>query len=224
MTINEFLIKTIPTSGKESILLIQQKRVFINHEQALQHQSISERDEIIFDGQVIQKPYAYFYLAYYKPRGIECTMSTNIPDNLADALSEVENFFPVGRLDKDSEGLMILTNDGQLYKNIAPSESIKEKEYIVTVDHALTEEDIRQLATGVVIMGKRTRPAQVFRESDFSFRIILTQGLNRQIRRMCYKLGYEVTELKRIRIHALRLDALEPGQYRAIEREDILGV
>jgi 23S rRNA pseudouridine2604 synthase len=127
--------------------------------------------------------------------------------------------YPVGRLDKESEGLLLLTNDGKLYKDIAHAEKIKEKEYVVEVDKELTTSAIEQLASGIVIMGKKTRPAKVRLITPTCFNIILTQGLNRQIRRMCHKLGYEVTSLKRIRITVILLEDLKPGEYRVLGRE-----
>ena len=133
-----------------------------------------------------------------------------------------KNFFPIGRLDKDSEGLMILTNDGQLYKQIAPSDEYKEKEYLVTVDKKLTDETLKELAEGVTIMGKKTRPSRVEIINEYNFRIVLTQGLNRQIRRMCYKLGYTVVSLKRIRIMSLSLGEMALGEYKLISKEEII--
>lgn len=222
MTINEFLVQKLPASGKTVIGLIQSKKVFVNAIPASQQQSITNRDLVVFEEKILQQPYEYFYLLYYKPRGIECTMNREIPQNLADALPAYKDFFPVGRLDKESEGLLLLTNDGNLYKEIAPSEALKEKEYIVEVDKSLTDQALQTLAEGVVIMGKKTRPADVERISEHRFRIVLTQGLNRQIRRMCYKLGYQVTLLKRVRIMSLLLGTLEPGDVSAIERKKIL--
>lgn len=222
MTINEFLVQKLPASGKTVIGLIQSKKVLINGVPASQQQPVTNRDQIIFEEKILQQPYDYFYLLYYKPRGIECTMNREIPQNLADALPQYKDFFPVGRLDKESEGLLLLTNDGILYKEIAPSEALKEKEYIVEVDKLLTGEALQALSEGVMIMGKKTRPAKIEKISEACFRIVLTQGLNRQIRRMCYKLGYEVISLKRIRIMSLMLGALEPGNFRVIERDEIL--
>ncbi|HWZ21593.1 MAG TPA: pseudouridine synthase, partial [Cytophagaceae bacterium] len=131
-------------------------------------------------------------------------------------------FFPIGRLDKESEGLLLLTNDGHFYRQIAPPDAFKEKEYIVKVDKLLIDEAIQQLASGVIIMGQKTRAAEVFKVDNFTFRIILTQGLNRQIRRMCYKLGYEVVSLKRIRIMSIELGNLNPGEFYALDAATIL--
>ena len=223
MTINEFLIKQVPTSTKLAISIIQDKRVFINHIPAYQQQLISNQDYITFDEKVIQEARPNFYIAYYKPRGIECTMSLDIKNNLSEALPSLPKpFFPIGRLDKESEGLLLLTNDGYFYRQIAPPDTFKEKEYIVKVDKKIVDEMIQQLASGIVIMGKKTRPAEAFKLDDFTFRIILTQGLNRQIRRMCYKLGYEVESLKRIRIMAIELRNLNPGEFYVLDAASLL--
>jgi 23S rRNA pseudouridine2604 synthase len=223
MTINEFLIKQVPTSTKQAISIIQEKRVFINSLPAHQQQLISNQDNIVFDEKIIQEARPNFYIAYYKPRGIECTMSLDIKNNLSEALPVLPKpFFPIGRLDKESEGLLLLTNDGHFYRQIAPPDAFKEKEYIVTVDKLLTEEAIQQLASGVIIMGQKTRPAAVFKADDCTFRIILTQGLNRQIRRMCYKLDYEVLSLKRIRIMSIELGNLNPGEFYALDVAGLL--
>jgi 23S rRNA pseudouridine2604 synthase len=222
MTINEFLIKKLQVSGKTAISLIQEKKVYVNNSPATQQQPISKKDEITFEGKMLQASKEHFYLAYYKPRGIECTSNKEISQNLSEALPELPDFFPVGRLDKDSEGLLLLTNDGKLYRQIAPSEALKEKEYLVIVDKPLTEEAIQKMSSGMVIMGRTTRPCSVIPIDDFTFQIILTQGLNRQIRRMCYKLGYKVKVLKRTRIMSITLGKLLPGQYITLTKEDIL--
>lgn len=198
--------------------MVQENRVFINGIKALQRQDVLKSDCIEANGELLQAGLKHVYYAYYKPRGIECTLNAEIENNLLQALPFDVHVYPVGRLDKESEGLLLLTNDGKIYKDIAFSENLKEKEYLVEVDKALTEDAIEQLASGIVIMGQRTRPAQVYKVSDRSFRIILTQGLNRQIRRMCYKLNYEVTMLKRIRITSIELNGLQPGEFREISK------
>jgi 23S rRNA pseudouridine2604 synthase len=219
MNINEFLVKRFHISKEEAGKWISENRVFINHQKAIQRNTVLKTDIIELNGEILQEGITHFYYAYYKPRGIECTLNPNIADNLLSVLPFTEHVYPVGRLDKESEGLLLLTNDGKLYKDIAHAEKIKEKEYVVEVDKELTESAIEQLASGIVIMGKKTRPAKVRLLSPSSFNIILTQGLNRQIRRMCHKLGYEVTSLKRIRITVILLEDLKPGEYRVLGRE-----
>src|ERR1700748_2137222 len=127
MTINEFLIKRIPVSTKQAIAIIQENKILINDLPAFQKQEISEQDQIVYEGNILQKGRPYFYVAYYKPRGIECTMSQEIENNLADAVPLPRPFFPIGRLDKESEGLLLLTNDGHFYRQVAPPDTFKEK-------------------------------------------------------------------------------------------------
>lgn len=222
MNINQFLVKYLTVSNQEAISFIRDKRIIINNEQARQKQLILDADQILLDGSEIKSPQRFKYIAYYKPRGVECTLNPAIANNLQSAFPPAIDLFPVGRLDKDSEGLLLLTDDGKLYKKIAPSECEKEKEYVVTVDKTLTDEAIENIVSGVIIMGKKTKPSVVCRLDDFTFNIVLTQGLNRQIRRMCYKLGYQVTSLKRIRIVSIKLDQLKPGEFRFLEKTELL--
>lgn len=200
--------------------MLTENRVFINKQKALQRQNVLRTDSVELDNTLLQEGLEHKYYAYYKPRGIECTLNTAIANNLLEQLPFEEHLYPIGRLDKESEGLLLLTNDGKLYKDIAFSENHKEKEYLVEVDKELADEAVTALASGIVIMGQKTRPAIVTKVDSHSFRIILTQGLNRQIRRMCYKLNYNVTMLKRIRITSVLLGDLEPGEYRALKKED----
>jgi 23S rRNA pseudouridine2604 synthase len=221
MNINELLVKRFHISKEAAGQMLVENRVFINSEKAIQRQEVFKTDALEIDGVVVQEAIEYTYYAYYKPRGIECTLNPNIKDNLLAALPFEEHLYPVGRLDKESEGLLLLTNDGKLYKNIAFAENFKEKEYIVSVDKVLTNEAIEQLASGIVIMGQKTRPAVVKKIDAMTFSIILTQGVNRQIRRMCYKLDYEVTMLKRIRITTIVLGDLKPGEFIELKLESI---
>ena len=221
MNINEFLIKRFHISKQTASEMVRENEVFINGEKAIQRNNVLKSDHVVVNGEVLQQGQRFSYYAYYKPRGIECTLNTAIENNLRDSLPFKEDVYPVGRLDKESEGLLLLTNDGKLYKSIAFSDTFKEKEYLVEVDKPLTDEAIEQLASGIVIMGQKTRPAHVTKVSDHVFRIILTQGLNRQIRRMCYKLHYEVTLLKRIRITSILLGDLKPGEYKILDPAEI---
>jgi 23S rRNA pseudouridine2604 synthase len=221
MKINEFLIKRYRLSQEESVMFLQKHDVLINNQRAIQRQTINKRDALCIDGELVREWQTFVHYAFYKPRGIECTLHPEIEDNLCSILPFEERVYPIGRLDKESEGLLILTNDGCLYKEIAFAGNFKEKEYEVRVNHALTETSIRQLSQGIVIKGKKTRPALVRRVDENSFNIVLTQGINRQIRRMCYKLGYEVTSLRRLRIASVTLGDLQPGQYKKLTVGDI---
>jgi 23S rRNA pseudouridine2604 synthase len=222
MNINEFLVKRFHISKEKAGTMLTENRVLINKQQALQRQTVLKTDVVELDGALLQKGVEHKYYAYYKPRGIECTLNIAISDNLLEQLPFEEHLYPIGRLDKESEGLLLLTNDGKLYKDIAFSKNHKEKEYFVEVNKELTDETIAALASGIVIMGQKTRPAIVTKVSSHSFHIILTQGLNRQIRRMCYKLHYDVIMLKRIRITSVLLGDLKPGQYRELKKEACL--
>jgi 23S rRNA pseudouridine2604 synthase len=222
MKVNDFLVKHCRISKDRASEFIEQNRVRINERKAVQKQFIIETDLVELDGKTLQQPVVYKYYALYKPRGIECTLNPTIKNNLRNLIPFEGHFYPVGRLDKQSEGLLLLTNDGHLYQRIALSENFKEKEYEVEVDTELSDEAIQQLATGVLIMRiKKTRPAIVTRIHSHAFRIILTQGLNRQIRRMCHTIGLEVTSLKRVRISSVKLDNLQPGEYKELKAEEI---
>ncbi|MBC3539849.1 pseudouridine synthase [Rufibacter sediminis] len=216
-----FVVQKARLSNKEAVHCIVSGRVLVNGQKGQLQQTLLPQDEVQLDGQLLKAPQQFTYLAYYKPRGIESTLNPAIENNLAQALNLNVRVFPVGRLDKESEGLMLLTNDGALYNRIANAESHQDKEYLVTVDKPLTPEALQQLASGVVIMGQKTRPAQVQQTGEKTFSIVLTQGLNRQIRRMCYKLEYEVERLVRVRMVNLEVGELQPGEWREINKDVI---
>src|SRR6476620_3324099 len=216
-----FLVQKLRLSNKEATAIILAKRLLVNGQPAQLNQSLNPEDEVTLDGKILKAAKRFIYLAYYKPRGIETTLNPEIPDNLTQALNFPERVYPIGRLDKKSEGLLLLTNNGSIFDKILHSEQKQEKEYVVRVDKSLTEEAIATLASGVEIMGRKTRPAQVKQLDEFTFNIILTQGLNRQIRRMCYKLGYEVLELKRVRIVNVHLGELTVREWRELRKEEI---
>ncbi|MBX9850458.1 MAG: pseudouridine synthase [Cytophagaceae bacterium] len=221
MTINEFLVKRFQISYESAFASIREKRVVINGEVPVQKQVIKETDHIFFDDKEVQVPVIFQYIIYHKPRGVECTTNTAIEGNLYEALPAARGLYPVGRLDKESEGLLLLTNNGKWYQEIAGMFACKEKEYIVEVNKILSDKAIENLSLGVIIMGKQTLPAKVTKLDDYTFRITLIQGLNRQIRRMCYRIGYLVRSLKRVRIMSLELGDLKPGEYRHIDPGDI---
>lgn len=212
-----FLAKQLNISNKEAVALISENHLFINGEIANKIQYISPTDLVCFKNEILQEAKKLYYIAFNKPRGIECTLNPEIPDNLLTVFTFPEHLFPIGRLDKESEGLLILTNDGKFYNKIAHSEQHIEKEYQVTVNKPLTETTLTRLREGIEIMGKMTRPCIVNQKSESSFNIVLTQGLNRQIRRMCYKIGYEVLELKRIRIANIQLEKIKAGEWKELD-------
>ena len=208
-----FLVKRLNISNKNALVLILEGKILINDFSVFENIEINSQDKIVFEGHILQEGKQLIYIAFYKPRGIETTLNTEIPDNLKDILPFEENLFPVGRLDKDSEGLLLLTNDGRTFDKTLRSEHQTEKEYLVKVDKVIDDNFILKMSSGINILGKTTLPCQVEKIDNFTFKIILIQGINRQIRRMCYKLGYEVLELKRIRIGDILLGNLEPGGF-----------
>ncbi|MCX6311849.1 MAG: pseudouridine synthase [Bacteroidetes bacterium] len=173
----------------------------------------------------IREGILFTYIKFFKPRGIECTLNEKIENNLLTVFNFPKKLFPVGRLDKESEGLLLMTDDGRVFNQIAISEREKEKEYRVTLDKTFDKNFLESMANGIVIMGKKTRPCKLISVNEKTFQIILTQGLNRQIRRMCYKLGYEVVELIRTRITNVELGNLKSGEVQELntaERENLL--
>ena len=222
MHINSFLVRQLKLSHQQIKEDINANVVFIDDKIALQKQEISALNTIKYKQEILQKAKNLFYYAYYKPVGIESTLNLDLPNNLVQATSISDYFFPIGRLDKASEGLMILTNDGQLYKEIIDVTSTIEKIYEVEVEQEVTDDFIRKMSTGVMIMGSYTKPCEVLKMASNKFKITLIEGRNRQIRRMCYKLGYEVLVLKRTRIGKLALHDLKEGAVKAISKNSIV--
>ena len=212
------MVWRIKLSNKQAIDEILRGNVRVNGLVQRQNIEISIEDEVEWNGQIIKVGEKFIYLAFYKPVGIETTLNESIDDNLKSILPFKERLFPVGRLDKASEGLLLLTNDGNLFKHILKYDNRVEKEYLVTVDSPITTDFVRQMATGIRIMGKITLPCKVVQLEEKVFQIVLIQGMNRQIRRMCYQLGYEVTQLKRVRIGNVVLEDLRPMNYRVVEK------
>lgn len=179
---------------------------------------------ISVDDKIIRSAIVFSYIKFYKPIGIECTLNTKIDNNLLTVFKYPQKLFPVGRLDKDSEGLLLMTDDGRIFNQVAISERHKEKEYLVTLDRNYDNVFLEKMSNGIVIMGKLTRSCKLIAVTEKSFRIILTQGMNRQIRRMCYKLGYQVLELIRIRIVNVELGDLKVGTWKELTITERLGL
>jgi 23S rRNA pseudouridine2604 synthase len=211
------LVLRLQISNKEALNLIISGKILVNGSVAKSNCELIQTDEVIYEGKVLQEAKKLIYIAFYKPRGIETTLNVAIEDNLKAILPFEADVFPVGRLDKDSEGLLLLTNDGTVYDKILRNENKTEKDYVVQVDKPITSEFLETMSAGIVIMGKKTLPCQLIQINDFTFKITLIQGLNRQIRRMCYKLDYEVLSLKRIRIGNVHLEDLKASEYRILE-------
>ncbi|MEQ8198708.1 MAG: 23S rRNA pseudouridine(2604) synthase RluF [Clostridiaceae bacterium] len=208
-------------SRREADKLIQEGRVYVDGIKAEMGIKVSEGQEIKVNGKVISKGRNLVYIALNKPVGITCTTEQKIKGNIVDFIGHKERIFPVGRLDKDSQGLIFLTNDGDIVNKILRAGNDHEKEYVVTVDKPVTREFTDRMASGVRILGTVTKKCFVRKEGDNVFRIILTQGLNRQIRRMCEALGYKVKKLERVRIMNVKLGDLKIGEWRYLEDQEL---
>ena len=223
--LNKYISETGVCSRREADKWIDAGRVTCNGQLAALGTRVAAGDLICVDGEPIGAKKKQIYIALNKPVGITCTTEADIEDNIIDLVGLSERIFPIGRLDKDSEGLILLTNDGDIVNEILRSENNHEKEYIVTVDRPITDLSLKMMASGVKIMGELTKPCKVSRIDQKSFRMILTQGLNRQIRRMCSALGYKAQQLRRVRSMNIYLGTLSSGQWRHLtdlEREGLL--
>jgi len=221
LRINKFISETGLCSRREADRLIEEGRVSCNGVRAVLGTRVAPGDAVCIDGVPLGAKKRPVYLALHKPVGITCTTETHVEGNIVDFMGYPERIFPIGRLDKDSQGLILLTNDGDIVNEILRAENAHQKEYRVSVNRAITDLALKMLASGVKIMGEMTRPAEVERIDARSFRIILTQGLNRQIRRMCAALGYRVESLKRVRIMGVHLGKLAPGQWRELSEAEV---
>jgi 23S rRNA pseudouridine2604 synthase len=222
--LNKYISETGACSRREADKWIEAGRVTLNGQPALLGTQVSSGDEVRVDGEVIGVKKKQVYIALNKPVGIICTTETHIDDNIIEHIGYPERIFPVGRLDRDSEGLILLTNNGDIVNDILRSENNHEKEYVVTVDRPITDLALSMMAGGVKIMGELTKPSRVTRLDAQSFRIILTQGLNRQIRRMCSALGYRAQRLQRVRIMNIHLGSLAPGKWRDLTPAELTGL
>ena len=219
--INKYLSDAGVCSRREADRLIEQGRITVNGEKAVSGQKVSPDEEICLDQMPVSKNNRKVLLLFNKPRGIVCsTKQQRDETTVTDYLDYPLRIYPVGRLDKESQGLLLLTNEGDLVNKIMRAGNKHEKEYFVKVNKPIDEKFIRQMSRGIPILDTVTRPCTVKQTSSDTFRIILTQGLNRQIRRMCLYLGYEVLKLKRIRIMNLTLDGIQEGEYREIRPEE----
>ncbi len=219
--INKYLSETGYCSRRQADTLVSENRVTINGKPAEMGAQVSDQDVIEVDGKPIRKRKNDFvYLAFNKPIGIECTTNTKVKDNVVDYINYPERIFPIGRLDKDSEGLLLLTNDGDIVNKILRARNNHEKEYIVKVDKPVNDRFITRMSLGVPILDTMTKKCKVEKINAYTFKIVLTQGLNRQIRRMCEHLGYEVKALKRVRIINITLD-VPLGKYRKLSDKEM---
>ena len=221
-SLNKYIAETGFCSRRQADTYIEQSRVTINSITAVKGNRVNPGDVVKLDGELIAPATKKrVYIALNKPVGVTCTTDTSDPDNIIDFLDFPERIFPIGRLDKMSEGLLLLTNDGDIVNKILRSRNNHEKEYIVSVNKVIIPEFIEKMGSGVPILDTITKPCYVERLDDYTFKIILTQGLNRQIRRMCAHLGYHVRKLIRVRIMHISLGDLPSRSWRYLTNEEM---
>ncbi len=219
--LNKFISEAGICSRRKADELIDRGQVLVDGQVAEKGMKIFPGQEVKVGRKVISQSREMIMLAVNKPVGIVCTAEKREKHNIVDFIGYPRRIYPVGRLDKDSEGLILMTNNGDIVNEIMRARNQHEKEYIVKVDKEITREFLERMGSGVPILDTVTRPCRIEQIGKYTFRIILTQGLNRQIRRMCEYLGYEVTRLKRVRIMNIRLGDLKPGQYRDVSIEEM---
>ncbi|CZR05454.1 23S rRNA pseudouridine(2604) synthase RluF [Trichococcus collinsii] len=220
MRINKFISEAGQASRRGADKLITEGRVTINGKRATIGSQVEPGDDVRVNGNQLFVARNNVYIALNKPVGITSTTEKGVKGNIVDLVNHPFRVFHIGRLDKDSEGLILLTNDGDIVNEILRSENQHEKEYVVSVDRPITPEFVKQMSEGVKILDTVTLPCKVEQLSKYDFKIILTQGLNRQIRRMCEELGYNVYRLQRIRIMNIQLDNLPVGQWRYLSKKE----
>lgn len=221
ISLNKYISSTGICSRREADKWIEARRVCINDKVAQKGNRVTKGDSVTIDGKPLKSKPKPIYIALNKPPGITCTTDLKDKDNIIDFVGHPKRIFPIGRLDKASSGLILLTNDGDIVNQILRSEHEHEKEYIVTVDKPIGQQFVRKMSRGVPILGTKTKPCTVEKRSKSVFKIILTQGLNRQIRRMCTFFDYKVLVLKRIRIMNIKLDGLKVGKWRDLTPEEL---
>lgn len=230
MRLNKFISSSGMCSRRQADKLIEENRVTINGSVAELGQVVNEGDNVSVDGKLIKQNEKDIYIILNKPVGITCTTESHIKGNIIDFICHKERIFPIGRLDKDSEGLIMLTNDGDIVNQILREENENKKEYIVTVNKYITDDFLRGMARGVKIYNPVkneytiTKRCRVERINDKTFKVVLSQGLNRQIRRMCSAFNYKVVKLKRIKIMDLTLEELKVGEWRELSKKEVDGI
>lgn len=218
--LNKAISETGYCSRRAADKLIEEGKVKVNGKSPELGTKVTENDTISVNGTIITKEVESVYLAFHKPIGITCTTERHINGNIIDYINYPERIFPIGRLDKPSEGLIFMTNDGDIVNKILRSKNSHEKEYIVSVNKKITPDFIQKMGNGIPILETVTHKCKVKAINDTTFNIVLTQGLNRQIRRMCNYLGYEVKTLKRIRIMNIALGSLKAGEFRSFSEKE----
>ena len=218
--LNKYIASSGLCSRREADTLIESGKVTINGVTAVQGTKVNDGDVVEVSGKKITPDDSLVYIAFNKPLGITCTTDSRDPSNIVDYIGYKDRIFPVGRLDKNSSGLILLTNDGSIVNKLLRAENGHEKEYVVTVNRPYDKDFIKQMESGVPVLGQLTLPCKLKPVGDKTFKIILHQGLNRQIRRMCEYLGYRVTRLKRIRFMNIMLGDLDSGKWRYLTNEE----
>jgi 23S rRNA pseudouridine2604 synthase len=221
ISLNKYISQTGICSRREADKWIEAGRVKINNEVARKGNRVFEKDEVTIDDQPLNSQPELVYIALNKPPGITCTTDLNDEDNIIDFVKHPKRIFPIGRLDKPSSGLILLTNDGDIVNKILREEHNHDKEYIVTVNKPLTTKFIREMSDGVPVLETMTKKCVVEQKRKFIFNITLTQGLNRQIRRMCEYLDYKVLSLKRVRVMNIKLDGIKVGEWRDLTAQEL---
>ena len=224
MRINKYLSERGLCSRREADSWIDGGRISINGVVATLGTKVQPGDLVRVDGRAVGGETAHVYIALHKPAGIECTTDPRVPDNVIEFVAHRERIFPIGRLDKNSEGLLLMTNDGDIVNDLLRARHGHEKEYVVTVDRPVTDAFVAAMAGGVEILDRITNPCRVHRTGRNVFRIVLTQGLNRQIRRMCEVFGYSVRRLVRVRFVNIELEGIAAGRWRNLTREELAGL
>ena len=223
--LNKYIASSGICSRREADKLIESGKVSVNGVIADLGTRVKEGDSVEVDGKSVTPEDSMIYIAFNKPLGVTCTTDRRDPSNIIDYINYSERIFPIGRLDKNSSGLILLTNNGDIVNLLLRSENGHEKEYEVTIDRPYDKDFVKNMSNGVPVLGRMTLPAEVIPVNAKKFRIILKQGMNRQIRRMCEYLGYKVTRLKRIRFMNVKLGDLETGKWRyltAKEKQELL--
>ena len=221
MRLNKYLSDAGVCSRREADRLVEEGKILVDGVQATLGMQVTAEQEILVNGKKVEREEKKILLVFHKPRGVECTTSPKVKNNVISYIGYPIRVYYVGRLDKDSEGLLLLTNEGELVNKIMRAGNCHEKEYVVTVDKPITREFIQKMKNGVPVLGTVTRKCQVFQTGKRTFQIILTQGMNRQIRRMCEYLGYRVKRLKRVRVMNICLGDLPVGEYREATAEEM---
>ena len=229
--LNKFIGESGFCSRREADRLIAANRVSVNGKVARMGSEVGPDDEVLIDGQelaarkvITSTGRKHVYIALNKPVGITCTTEQEVPGNIISFVDHQQRIFPIGRLDKESEGLILLTSNGDIVNEILRAENNHEKEYMVAVNKAVTPEFIIGMMKGVRIGRDQTLPCKAAKIAKFGFRIVLTQGLNRQIRRMAIAFGYRVTQLRRVRIDNVKIGMLKPGQWRNLTEQELRGL